>query len=244
MLRTNISIVLIIVLLLGLNVDVYADRSINQQTTINQQAIIDKIEEAYAQADVTTLEELVRTTEGYGGNLAGYRLSTILNFQNNKNAADEKIQQVVKHLREHLKTHPDDAESWALLSSSYGLMVAYNPARGMTHGPMANQTLSKAYALDSHNPRVKLLDGIAKYHTPEMFGGSKTEAVKILTEAIMDYPNDINSGFHWGWADAYIWRGMARLDLGNKPNAVSDWQKALEISPDSQRAKQLLEKHR
>lgn len=238
MLRINTLIALVVVLLLGLNVDVYAG-----EAAIERQATINKIEAAYAQADAATLEELARTTEGYGRNLAGYRLSTVFNFQNKESAADVKIQKVVKHLREHLKAHPDDVESWALLSGSYGLMIAYRPVRGITHGPKAGRTLAKAYALDSQNPRVKLVDGIAKYHAPAMFGGSKAEAVEILTEAIETYPNDTQSGFHWGWADAYIWRGLARLDLGDKANAVADWQQALKISPSRQWAKQLLEKH-
>lgn len=232
MLRITLFITLAALLLLGLNVSVYAN-----------QATIDKIELAYRQANVTALEELAEISEGYDRNLAGYRLSMLYNLKVSREAADDTIQKVADRLREHLESTPNDVESWALLSSSYGLMIAYKSFRGMTHDPKASHALSKAYALDSENPRVKLVDGIAKYNTPPVFGGSVTRAAEVLTRAIKAFPADADSGFHWGLADAYIWRGLARFKSNDKNNALSDWRKALEIAPNHQWANRLLEKH-
>lgn len=59
--------------------------------------------------------------------------------------------------------------------------------RYMTYGPMAEQALEKAKSLDPGNPRATLLEAQDKLFTPEQFGGSKTEARRLLEEAIKKF---------------------------------------------------------
>jgi hypothetical protein len=59
--------------------------------------------------------------------------------------------------------------------------------RYMTQGPVAAEALAMAKKLNPDNPRIFMLEGIDQYNTPEQFGGSKTEAKRILEEALKKY---------------------------------------------------------
>jgi hypothetical protein len=60
-------------------------------------------------------------------------------------------------------------------------------SRYMTYGPQAAEALQTAKSLNPENPRPILLEGQDKLFTPEQFGGSKTEAKKLLEEALKKY---------------------------------------------------------
>jgi tetratricopeptide (TPR) repeat protein len=76
-----------------------------------------------------------------------------------------------------------------------------------------------------------------------MFGGSKHQALIELSNAIEQYNNDQYSEYHWGFAEAYTWRGLTQLELGNKEAALADWAKAVEVSPNYSWAKNLPQKN-
>ncbi len=57
-------------------------------------------------------------------------------------------------------------------------------SRFMKYGPIAAEALAIAKKLDPENPRVYLLEGQDKLFTPEEYGGSKTEAKKLLELAL------------------------------------------------------------
>jgi hypothetical protein len=66
-------------------------------------------------------------------------------------------------------------------------MLADPMNRWQTYGPQATEALQTAKALNPQNPRVFLLEAQDKFYTPEQFGGSKTEAKKLLEEALKKY---------------------------------------------------------
>lgn len=66
-------------------------------------------------------------------------------------------------------------------------MIGDPMSRFMTYGPEAAEALAMAKKLDPENPRVYLLEGQDKFHTPEQYGGSKTEAKKLLEIALVKF---------------------------------------------------------
>jgi len=64
-----------------------------------------------------------------------------------------------------------------------GRMMADPMNRYMTFGPAASEALEQAKKLDPENPRVYLQEGIDKYYTPEQYGGSKSEGMKLFQQA-------------------------------------------------------------
>jgi hypothetical protein len=66
-------------------------------------------------------------------------------------------------------------------------MMADPMNRYMKYGPASEQALGMAKKLNPENPRVYYLEGQDKLYTPEQFGGSKTEAVKLFETALQKF---------------------------------------------------------
>jgi hypothetical protein len=56
--------------------------------------------------------------------------------------------------------------------------------RYMQYGPISSDAIQKAEQLDPSNPRPILLEGEAKFYTPEAYGGGKAVAKPILQKAL------------------------------------------------------------
>lgn len=79
---------------------------------------------------------------------------------------------------------PNNSEVYVVKKMIATLRMMADPmTRYMTYGPQAEQALQTAAKLNPENPRVYLLQGQDKFYTPEQFGGSKTEAVKLFEMA-------------------------------------------------------------
>ena len=72
--------------------------------------------------------------------------------------------------------------------------------RYMTYGPVATEALATAKKLNPENPRVYVLEGTDQFNTPEQYGGSKTEAKRLLEEALKKYETfKPESSIHPAW---------------------------------------------
>lgn len=72
--------------------------------------------------------------------------------------------------------------------------------RYMTYGPAAAEALATAKKLNPENPRVYVLEGTDQFNTPEQYGGSKTEAKRLLEEALKKYETfKPESSIHPAW---------------------------------------------
>jgi len=212
------------------------------QAKADQQTIT-AIENASMELNVTALITLKENSQGYDKALANYRLGLNYSFTQQQDKALAALKAATKQLTTLVEIDSKDNESWALLAQVYGLQIAYQPMRGSELGPKSAMALTTAQNISPNNPRGLLVKGVSKYNTPAMFGGSKHEALKVLSRAIAEYANDQYSEYHWGHAEAYTWRGLTQLELGNKDAALADWAKAVEISPNYGWAKNLLAKN-
>ena len=215
---------------------------LSTQAQADQQTIT-AIENASMELNLTKLINLQESSNGYDQALANYRLGLNYSFVQQQDNAMEALNRATEQLTELVKVNNQDNESWALLAQVYGLRIAYQPMNGIALGPKAANALTTAQTISPINPRVLLFKGVSKYNTPAMFGGSKHQALIELSNAIEQYSNDQNSEYHWGFAEAYTWRGLTQLELGNKEAALADWAKAVEISPNYGWAINLLQKN-
>lgn len=207
------------------------------------QQTITAIENASMTLNLSQLVSIKESSQGYDQALANYRLGLNYSFVQQQGKAIAALTTATAQLTELVEINSQDSESWALLAQVYGLRIAYQPMRGSELGPKSAMALTTAQNISPNNPRVLLVKGVSKYNTPAMFGGSKHEALKVLSSAIAEYANDQYSEYHWGHAEAYTWRGLTQLELGNKDAALADWAKAIEISPNYGWAKNLLAKN-
>jgi tetratricopeptide (TPR) repeat protein len=215
---------------------------LSSQVQADQQTI-NAIENASMTLNLSQLVSIKESSQGYNQALANYRLGLNYSLVQQQDKAITALTTATEQLTELVKIDSQDSESLALLAQVYGLRIAFQPMKGVEFGPKSAIALTQAKTLSPNNPRVLLVEGVSKYNTPAMFGGSKHAALKVLTNAIEQYAHDQHSEFHWGHAEAYTWRGLTQLELGNKEAALADWAKAVEISPNYGWAKNLLQKN-
>ena len=125
------------------------------------------------------------------------------------------------------------AESHALLSSALGMQMV-NEADAMTLGMQSGVEMGRARALGPRNPRVRLLEGISAFHTPEMWGGGHEAALAHFQAAIELFAEDEPETPlpAWGHAEAYAWLGQTHAALGKPDEARAAYERALEIAPE------------
>ena len=123
-------------------------------------------------------------------------------------------------------------ESHALLSSVLGMQIV-DEAQAMTLGMRSGVEMGRARALGPRNPRVRLLEGIAAFHTPEMWGGGHEAALGHFQAAIELFADDEPEAPlpAWGHAEAHAWLGQSYAALGRVDEARASYGRALEVAP-------------
>jgi len=211
--------------------------------TFANQATINDIENAGRNLNINVLQTLVQSEDFYDAALAQYRLAISYSNTNNMDKAKVALTKAMTQLETLVNKEENNVEALALLSLVYGTQIGFSPIKGADYGPKAGRSIAKAKAIAPHNPRVNLVAGINDYFTPTMFGGSKLSALEELNNAISNYAGDEGSGYYWGLAEAYVWRGLVQIELGEGQKALDDWKAALNIEPDFYWASALLKKN-
>lgn len=205
---------------------------------------IDAIEQSFNTGNTQVLTELGKSTVGYDNFLARYRLGLHYSLTDKRDEAITTLEQLITDMEPSIDAFPEDAESLALLASVYGFTVSLDPGKAISYGPRSHEHIHAAVALNKNSPRVQLFKGIIEYNTPPMFGGDTESAQKSFLEALNHFPEDINSGKHWGHSEAFTWLGLTYLQRGDTDTAVTYWERALTVTPDYGWAKKLLADHK
>lgn len=124
-------------------------------------------------------------------------------------------------------------ETHALLSSVLGRLIGFHPWKAITLGPESGSQMTAAVALGPNNPRVWLLRGIGAMFTPSQFGGGVEEAEKHLKKAAVLFEADhpVPPAPSWGKAEVYAWLGQVYQKQNKPTDAITAYNKALEIDP-------------
>ena len=207
------------------------------------QSEINLIEQSARSLDSAKLATLTEQYQGYDQAFALYRLAVTESVVGDNKSSKRYLDQAMVILESRLESNSEDVEAMILLAQVYGFQIALKPYKGAYYGIKSASVLEQAKALAPENPRVHLVQGISDYQTPAIFGGSKSSAIKAFDDAIEFYQVDQNSGYHWGYEEAYVWRGLAQLALNNGEQAQADWQRAIELAPDYGWAKMLKSKN-
>ena len=154
---------------------------------------------------------------------------------------DEYKGQTIDLLKEIIGENADWGEPKAVLSSTYGLVMAYSPMKGMILGMKSNNLMSEAVKEQPESPLVQRLYGGSKLYTPEMFGGDPEKAVIAYQKALEIYKNKSETEENWHYLDAMMGLAMAYRSTDQDDKAKSTLEQAIEIEPQYYWAKSELE---
>lgn len=123
------------------------------------------------------------------------------------------------------------AESKAVLSSVYGLAMAYDSWKGMYLGPKSGSLIQAALKTGLEIALVRKLYAGSKLYTPGMFGGDVSVALENFKLAIGLYEAESDTVNNWLYLDALAHLGITYHKLGKPDEAISIYEKALAIEP-------------
>jgi tetratricopeptide (TPR) repeat protein len=136
--------------------------------------------------------------------------------------------------RKAVAENGSDAEYHRLLGNLCGQVIPANPLMGaLKYGQCARDQIDKAISLDGKLAMAYVSRGVGNYYLPASMGGGPDAALKDLDQAIALNPQ---------LPDAYLWKGITLRKLNQNADARKNLEKALQLDPERQWAKQELEK--
>ncbi|SNS60394.1 Tetratricopeptide repeat-containing protein [Ekhidna lutea] len=200
---------------------------------------------AYLKASKTMWERSIILAEKESGEKSFEKAVAMYGLLNNTMATqdedtfDENVGQTVDLLKEIIERDPDNGEPKAVLSSVYGLIMAYSPMKGMLYGMKSGSLMDEAVRQSPQSPLVQKLHGGSKLYTPEMFGGDAEKAAEAFNNSLELFEN---SGVSESWlhTDTFMGLAMAYRKLGKNAEAKETLKKAVTMEPEFQWAKAVL----
>jgi tetratricopeptide (TPR) repeat protein len=144
------------------------------------------------------------------------------------------LKEAEANLRMVIAAEPSNAEAEALLGGVLGQRIRGKASLGMTLGPKAQASISRAYKNDPDNPRVALQKGVSALFAPKMFGGGLAKAEKQLRSAAELFekePAD-KPWPNWGRLDTLAWLGQVLKAKGDIEGARNAYNQSLALDPD------------
>jgi len=202
---------------------------------------------AYLKASKSLWERSISIAEKEFGTHSFEKAMAVYGLLNNTMATkdedtfDDNVDEAVDLLKEIIEQDSDQGEAPAVLSSIYGLKMAYSPMKGIIYGSKSGSLMETAMKLQPESPLVQKLYGGSKLYTPEMFGGSAEKSASSFVRAISIYEANEDTN-NWVYMDALVGLSIAYNKLEQKGKAKAILEKAVSLEPDFGWAKSLLEK--
>ncbi|MEO1049131.1 MAG: tetratricopeptide repeat protein [Bacteroidota bacterium] len=145
---------------------------------------------------------------------------------------DEFADNTIETFEELIDDDYKVAECKAVLSSIYGLKMAYSPWKGIYLGSKSNRLMEEAKKNGEDSPLVWKLYGGSKLFTPKTWGGNPEKAVAALEEAVRLFESKGQIENNWLYLDTMALLGIAYAKTKDQERARATFNKALEIEPD------------
>ena len=197
---------------------------------------------AYLKASKSMWEQSIQLTKDqsdFTQALAMYGLLNNTMASKDEDTFDDNVDQTIELLKSVIEENPEWGEPKAVLSSVYGLVMAYSPMKGMLYGSRSSSLIDNAMKEQEDSPMVQKLYGGSKLYTPEMFGGSPERAVEAFEKSVELYEKS-NSTENWMYLDTLVGLSFAYSKTGKEELAKQTLEKAIGLEPQYQWAKSIL----
>lgn len=202
---------------------------------------------AYLNASKAMWERAIKTAERENGQNSFEKAMAMYGLLNNTMATqdEETFDDFKDQTIDILESIIDSNEQWgeprAVLSSVYGLVMAYSPMKGMYLGMKSSSLMEDAMELQPESPLVQKLYAGSKLYTPEMFGGDPEKAVKSFQKSLSLYEEGSTTN-NWLYLDAMMGLSMAYRKTEKNDEAIAILEKAIVTESEYHWAKATLKR--
>lgn len=136
-------------------------------------------------------------------------------------------------LAEIFKKYPGSAWGLAIQGGLYGMKIAISKASAVYYGPKSTTALDNAIKYDPSCPYGWVERGNAKYHSPQIVGGDKYEAIRCYKKAIELFDQKpADRAQNWVYLHSLAWLGKAYEATGQPTLARQTYERALAAEPN------------
>lgn len=177
-------------------------------------------------------QAVVKSPDPWQKALAHYGLLNNTMINQNEDLFDDYVDTALDLLKDLEESEKHKANSLALRSSIYGLIMGYSPWKGMYYGPKSSSAIEEALELSKTSGIVWMVRGGSLFYTPEAFGGDKIEAEKAFEKSISQFEAAGDTTNNWLYLNSLANLGKTYHANGKKDKAIAIYQKALSIEPE------------
>lgn len=198
--------------------------------------IQEKSMKAYAKADLALWKEVIGDAKrvfgenSYEHAMSHYGLVYTTMATQDEDTFDEYADQTIDLLEGLIKNDHRTAEAKAVLSSIYGLKIAYDPWKAVSAGRKSRAFIEEAEEEAHDSPLVQLIIGSYRHHTPRMFGGSHSQAKAAYLRSIKLFEKE--GKLNWLYLDAMARLAQIYLEKEQPDEAKRILRKCLKIMPE------------
>ncbi len=146
--------------------------------------------------------------------------------------AFEFIHKAEKLLREILVAEPSNITAISYKGAFLAFRVATNRIKYLTKALEGLSLIYKAYDMDKHNLIAIINKSSALYFLPPVFGGNKSESIRLLNTARTLMEKSGQTVDNWMYFYTLIFIGRGYEKIGKIAEAKSVFEKVLSLEPE------------
>lgn len=135
-------------------------------------------------------------------------------------------------IAEVIKLQPRNATVLAYNGSFIGFRIGISKFKAISLGPESNKSIELALEIAPNNIQANADKANALFHTPRLFGGSKTESLKLFAKAVRLLEQTKQTDQNWFYLNLLTLQARNQEALGQNAAARTTYEKILRIEPN------------
>jgi len=193
--------------------------------------VINEMERTSKTSTKEQKQELISYYYGYIGHLIRNK---------NYDKAETYIPKGEKLISEALKEQPSNPTLHAYKASFIGFRITLNKLKAFTLGSESSENLELALKSDPNNIQALVDKGNSLFHMPAIFGGNKTEGLKLFIKAMKIMEQSGKTDQNWFYLNLLTVIGKSYSKLDKLQEAKLVYEKTLRKEPNYKLVKEVL----